>query len=59
MNGFLIVERSRIEEWLGYNSDNASSTEIADTDVHVIGDANKVSNLLGAIWQAYELAINI
>lgn len=32
---------------------------IEDKEVYVIGDANKVSNLMGAIWTAYETAMNI
>lgn len=44
---------------IGYNSNNALANELSDDNVHVIGDANKVSNLLGAIWQAYELAMYI
>jgi len=27
--------------------------------VHVIGDADHVSNLMGAIWQAYETAMKL
>lgn len=44
---------------IGYNSENTLANEVTGDNVYVIGDANKVSNLMGAIWQAYEIAMNI
>ena len=44
---------------IGYNSDHSLTGGITGDNVHVIGDANHVSNLMGAIWQAYEIAMNI
>lgn len=42
---------------IGYNS--YKPFEVEDKTVHTIGDANEVSNLMGAIWSAYEIAMNI
>lgn len=44
---------------IGYSCENTLSNEISRDHVHVIGDAHKVSNLMGAIWEAYEIGMNI
>lgn len=46
---------------IGYISDKSLYESIKDcgADVHLIGDASKVSNLMGAIWDAYEIAMAI
>jgi len=46
---------------VGYASENALYKELEDVvdDIHLIGDANKVANVMYAIWDAYELANNI
>ena len=44
---------------IGYNSENSLAKELGGEHVHVIGDADHVSNLMGAIWQAYEAAMKL
>lgn len=46
---------------IGYISDRKLYEELKDcgTDVKLIGDASKVTNLMGANWDAYETAMNI
>ncbi len=44
---------------IGYNSDKSLAEKLGTDHVHVIGDANHVSNLMGAIWQAYETAMKL
>ena len=44
---------------IGYNSNKELAEELGGEHVHVIGDADHVSNLMGAIWQAYEIAMNL
>lgn len=44
---------------IGYTSVNPFAESLSGDHVHVIGDANKVANLMGAIWTAYETAMNI
>lgn len=46
---------------IGYSSDKSLYEAIKDcgAKVHLIGDASKVSNLMGAIWDAYEIAMTI
>ncbi|MFL0197996.1 FAD-dependent oxidoreductase [Clostridium sp. WILCCON 0269] len=46
---------------IGYISDKSLYESIKDcgADVHLIGDASKVSNLMGATWDAYEIAMAI
>lgn len=43
---------------IGYNT-NAAVSAPEGVETYTIGDANKVSNLLGAIWSAYETAMKI
>lgn len=46
---------------VGYASENNLYKELEKevADIHLIGDANKVANIMYAIWDAYELANNI
>ncbi|MBS7525239.1 FAD-dependent oxidoreductase [Fusibacter paucivorans] len=46
---------------IGYNSENTLAQALAfeSMDVNVIGDANKVKNIMYAIWDAYEVARNL
>ena len=43
---------------VGYKSENSLYDQLKDTvdDLYQIGDANKVSNIMYAIWDAYEVA---
>lgn len=65
-----IIETKGIEEIvksdsaivaIGYNSENSLYDEIKflHPSVRMIGDANKVQNIMYAIWNAYEVARNI
>lgn len=46
---------------IGYNSENSLYNEIKflHPNIRMIGDANKVQNIMYAIWDAYEVARNI
>ncbi|MBP2653581.1 MAG: 2,4-dienoyl-CoA reductase [Firmicutes bacterium] len=46
---------------VGYNSDNSLYNELKYdlSDLYLIGDARKVSNIMYAIWDAYEVAANL
>jgi len=46
---------------IGYISDNSLADQLKDCGVEValLGDCNHVSNLMGAIWKAFELASSI
>jgi len=46
---------------VGYTSENSLYNELKYefSDIHLIGDARKVSNILYAIWDAYEVASNL
>lgn len=46
---------------VGYQPENALYKELCQEmdNIHVIGDANRVSNIMYAIWDAYELASNL
>jgi len=46
---------------IGYNSDTALYSTIKDmkVPVHNIGDSNKVSNLLDAVWGSCEAAMKV
>jgi len=46
---------------VGYNSNHSLYDQIKDqgNSVHLIGDAHIVSNLMGAVWNAYEIAMKI
>lgn len=43
---------------VGYASENALYKKLRDTGltVHLLGDARQVSNIMYAIWDAYEVA---
>lgn len=46
---------------VGYSAENSLYNEIKYecADVHLIGDARKVANIMYAIWDAYEVASNL
>lgn len=46
---------------VGYTSENELYNQMKDelSDVHILGDAGKVSNIMYAIWDAFELASHI
>lgn len=46
---------------VGYSSINSLYEELKNeiSEVHLIGDARKVANIMHAIWDAYEVAANI
>ncbi len=46
---------------VGYSSENALYDELKEEipEIHMIGDARSVSNIMYAIWDAYELASHI
>lgn len=46
---------------VGYNAENSLYEELKFEigDLHLIGDARKVSNIMYAIWDAYEVASNL
>jgi 2-enoate reductase len=44
---------------VGYNSDNNLYESIKGDHVYLIGDAKKPTNVMEAIWAAYETALNI
>lgn len=57
VNGEQSVKADTVIVSIGYNSANKLAKELENA--YLIGDASKVSNLMGAIWQAYEIAMNI
>lgn len=60
-DGLKNIEADTVITAVGYNSDNRLYEQIKDcgVPVHLIGDAKQVSNLMGAIWDAYEVAMTI
>lgn len=46
---------------VGYNSENVLFEKLKDdiSDIYLIGDARKVSNIMYAIWDAYEVASSL
>ena len=61
-NGNVIeLEADTIITSIGYISDKTLYEAIKDcgADIHLIGDSSKVSNLMGAVWDAYEIAQSI
>ncbi|GAB6110072.1 oxidoreductase [Fusibacter bizertensis] len=55
------IDADTIVTSIGYISDKALYEAIKDcgAEVSLIGDSSKVSNLMGAIWDAYEIAMKI
>lgn len=55
------VQADTIITSIGYISNQNLYDTISELGekVHLIGDASKVSNLMGAIWGAYEIAMNV
>ncbi len=69
-DGFVLLNKDGSEEILqadslivaiGYNSENAlaKALKFEANDLRVIGDANRVKNIMYAIWDAYEVARNL
>lgn len=60
-DGLKDIEADTVITAVGYNSDNKLYEQIKDCGipVHLIGDAKQVSNFMGVIWDAYEIAMNI
>ena len=46
---------------VGYDSDNRLYSELREdvAELYLLGDARKVSNIMYAIWDAFEVARNI
>jgi len=44
---------------IGYNSYKPLENALKDKEFYVVGDAENVSNLMGAIWNAYEVAMKL
>ena len=44
---------------IGYTSNRELYEKIKGDNVHLIGDAQKPENVMGAVWKAYEKAMNI
>ena len=46
---------------VGYKPENTLHNQIdnIDADIHIIGNAARVANIMKAVWDAYEVAINI
>lgn len=53
-----LVEADTVITAVGYRSDNSLYNELKEYagEVYLLGDAQKVSNLMNAVWNAYELA---
>ena len=53
-----LIEADTVITAVGYRSDNTLYNELKDYagEVYLLGDAQKVSNLMNAVWNAYELA---
>lgn len=56
-----IMDADTVITSIGYESNQSLYKELSksNANIHLIGDASKVSNLMGAIWGAYEIAINL
>lgn len=56
-----VLEADTIIMAVGYQSENKLYKEIKNVigDVHILGDARKVNNIMYAIWDSYEVARNI
>lgn len=56
-----IIEADTIITSIGYISEKTLYETIKDSKIptHIIGDSNKLSNLLGAVWSAYEMGMNV
>ncbi|HHV08295.1 MAG TPA: 2,4-dienoyl-CoA reductase, partial [Firmicutes bacterium] len=44
---------------VGYTSNKKLYDKIKGDNVHLIGDAIEPENVMGAVWKAYEKAMNI
>lgn len=57
----IVIEADSVIAAIGYSSQKALYNDIKFDiqNIHLIGDANKVQNIMYAIWNAYEVARNI
>lgn len=55
------VDATTVALAVGYKADTLLMDELSDStaDIYHIGDSKKVSNIMGAIWDAYEIARGI
>ena len=56
--GKMTIPADSVVTSIGYIA-GAPLAEQSGKNVHVIGDAAKVGNLMGAVWQAYDIAKDI
>ncbi len=56
-----LIEADTIITAIGYKSNKALYDKMSGYagEVYLLGDAEKVSNVMNAIWTAYELASNL
>lgn len=56
-----LIEADSVVLAVGYTSENSLYDELKYevADIHLIGDARRVSNIMYAIWDAYEVASNL
>lgn len=56
-----LIEADSVVVAVGYTSENSLYDELKYkvADIHLIGDARRVSNIMYAIWDAYEVASNL
>jgi 2-enoate reductase len=53
------IKADHIVVSVGYTSDTDLYTAISSDHVHLIGDAKAPTNVMNAIWSAYEVAMNV
>lgn len=53
------IDADTIVVSVGYNSDRELYNTIKDDNVHLLGDAESPSNLMGCIWTAYTMCLDI
>lgn len=60
-NGEKAIKADTVILAVGYASENKIYNELKNeiAEIHVLGDARKVSNIMYAIWDAYELASHL
>lgn len=60
-NGIEKIECDSVILSVGYNEENSlyNELEFEIPEIHLLGDARKVSNIMYAIWDAYEVANHI
>ena len=53
------VKADRVIVSVGYTPNQSLYDEIKNDHVYLIGDANKPTNIMDAIWPAYEIAMKL